>query len=72
MSNPALQQVIAEGITEFSRVQVVDGTGRLLRDIVNNGQYQVTIKLGGLLNGFYFIRLFSEKETKTIKLAISN
>ncbi len=68
--NPALDQVTIEGIENFSRVQVLDGTGKLLRDISNKQQYQLNIDLSGIKNGFYIIRLMNEKESQTLKLVI--
>ncbi len=69
--NPAQQQVTIEGIDCYNRLQLIDITGKRLNDIIINKQYQININLDNYLNGFYFIRLMNEKETKTIKLTLS-
>lgn len=70
--NPAQQQVTVEGIDNYNRVQVLDATGKLVKEQYSNGQYQVSINLNGLKSGIYLLRLANEKESQTFKLIISN
>jgi hypothetical protein len=70
--NPAQQQVTVEGIENYSRLQVLDATGKLLKDVFTNGQFQVGIELAGLKSGIYLLRMINEKESHTVKLIISN
>ncbi|MBK7557559.1 MAG: T9SS type A sorting domain-containing protein [Chitinophagaceae bacterium] len=69
--NPAQQQVTVEGIENYSRLQVVDAAGKVLKDIYTNGHYLVNINLEGLKNGVYLLRMVNEKASQTIKLVIS-
>jgi Concanavalin A-like lectin/glucanases superfamily/Secretion system C-terminal sorting domain len=70
--NPAQQQVTVEGLDNYNRVQVLDATGKLIKEQLTNGQYQLNINLNGLKGGMYLLRIVNEKETQTVKLIISN
>ena len=68
--NPAQQQVTVEENDKFRSVQVLNATGKLLRDVKINNQYQVNIKLAGLVNGIYLLGWVNDKEIQIIKLII--
>jgi len=69
--NPAQQQVTLEGINNYSRVQVLDITGKILKEVETHYQYHGNINLAGLANGIYLLRLVKAKETRIVKLVIS-
>jgi hypothetical protein len=68
--NPAQQQVTVEGIDKFSQVQLLDATGKIVKSVNTNNQYQYNINLTGLANGVYLLRLTNDQETQFIKLII--
>lgn len=70
--NPAQQQVTVEGIDNYSKLQILDAAGKLVKDIYTNGQYLMNIDLGGLKNGIYLLRMVNVKESQSVKLVISN
>ncbi len=70
--NPAQRQVTVEGIENFSKLQILDATGKLLKEQNINKQYQVSINLNELTSGLYLLRLVNEKEIQIIKLVIKN
>ncbi len=70
--NPAQQQVTIEGVDNYNRVQLLDGSGRMVKEQLNNGQYLLTMNLGGLKSGMYLLRLINGIENQTIKLMIGN
>ncbi len=70
--NPAHQQLIIEGISEFSQMQILETTGKVLRNIHIKGQYQMEVDLTGFSDGIYFIRLTNNKSIQTIKAVIKN
>ena len=69
--NPAQQNIIVEGIANYKRLQILDLTGRLVKDIVTNNQYQLNIAVDDLKIGCYFIRLINEQETQSLKFIIN-
>jgi hypothetical protein len=68
--NPAQTHVTVEGIDSFSNIQVLDITGKLLRDLKTYNQYQVNINLSRFVNGVYLLRFVNNKESQIIKLII--
>ncbi len=70
--NPAQRQVTVEGIENFNKLQVISATGKLMREVYTNGQYQVNMNLEGFKGGIYLLRMINEKESQTVKLVISN
>ena len=68
--NPAQQQVTIEGVDNYNRVQLLDGSGRMVKEQLNNGQYLLTMNLGELKSGMYLLRLINGIENQTIKLMI--
>ncbi|MGB3005835.1 MAG: LamG-like jellyroll fold domain-containing protein, partial [Chitinophagaceae bacterium] len=70
--NPAQQQVIIEGVDQYSRVQLLDAAGKLIKEQLNNSQYLLTLNLEGLKSGMYLLRLINGNDNQTIKLMIEN
>lgn len=70
--NPAKQDIIAEGVYKYGRIQLLDASSKLVKDIINHQQSELNINIGGLKSGFYFIRLMNENDVQIIKLIISN
>ena len=68
--NPAQQQVTIEGVDNYNRVQLLDGSGRMVKEQLNNGQYLLTMNLGALKSGMYLLRLINGIENQTIKLML--
>ncbi|MGB3007909.1 MAG: LamG-like jellyroll fold domain-containing protein, partial [Chitinophagaceae bacterium] len=69
--NPAQQQVTVEGAENYNRIQLLNASGIVVKERINNKQYQLSIDLSGLKNGMYILRLVNDDEAKTIKLFIS-
>jgi hypothetical protein len=70
--NPAQNQITIEGVDQYSRVQLLDAAGKLVKEQLNNGQYLLNMSLDGLKNGMYLLRLINGKDNTTIKLMIGN
>jgi hypothetical protein len=70
--NPAQREVTLEGINEVNTVQLLDASGRKLKEQLNKGQFSMQVDLTGLKNGIYLLRLIKGKDTETVKLVIGN
>lgn len=70
--NPAQQQVTIEGVDQYSRVQLLDATGKTVKEQLNNSHYLLNMSLNGLKSGMYLLRLINGKDNTTIKLMIVN
>lgn len=70
--NPAQQQVTIEGVNYYDRIQLLEATGKLVKDISNDKRYLLNINLTGLKSGLYIIRLINGSTTQAIKLVIEN
>jgi hypothetical protein len=75
--NPTQNEVnLNFSITEETEmvINIVDLTGKVLKQIDNNlfntGTHQIQFSTTDLANGMYFVRMESEKGTKTIRLVI--
>ncbi|MGB3153622.1 MAG: LamG-like jellyroll fold domain-containing protein [Chitinophagaceae bacterium] len=69
---PAQQQLTVEGIESYSKLQLLDAAGKLLKEVYINGAYQININLNGFKSGIYLLRMINEKESQTVKLIIHN
>ena len=70
--NPAKQQVTIEGIDNYKKIQVLEISGKLVKEQYINGQYQVNINLDGFNSGLYLLRMVNENGSESIKLVINN
>lgn len=70
--NPAQQKVTIEGADLYSRIQLFDAGGRMVREKTNNNQYLFTLNLEGLKSGIYLLQLGNSSGSQTLKLVIGN
>lgn len=56
----------------YARIQLLDASGRLIIEQVNNWQCLVQLNLTVQESGVYLLWLENEKESQTAKLIISN
>lgn len=68
--NPAQRQIIIEGANSYKRIQLIDASGRIVREQLNNNQYLLQMNVEGLNNGTYFLLLQANNESRTMKLII--
>jgi hypothetical protein len=60
-----------EGLTENAQVVITDVQGRVINSQnMVAGQKNLTIKRGNLVSGVYYIRLITNKETRSEKLIV--
>lgn len=66
--NPAKDEVIIQSDKKLSSIQLVDMNGKIIKQFapVSSNRYVI----GRQSSGIYFIRIFSDAETETIKLVI--
>jgi hypothetical protein len=70
--NPAQHHVTIEGVDIYQRIQLLDVSGKLVKEQLLNGQFTIIMNLEGLRSGLYLMRLMNGKDTMTIKLMIGN
>ena len=68
--NPAQHHVTIEGVDSYQRMQLLDVSGKMVKEQVLNGQTTIVFSLVGISNGLYLLRLMKDKEDTTIKLMI--
>ena len=70
--NPAQHHVTIEGVDSYQRIQLLDVSGKMVKEQVLNGQTTIIMNLEGLRSGLYLMHLMNAKENLTIKLLIGN
>ncbi|MBL0018450.1 MAG: T9SS type A sorting domain-containing protein [Bacteroidetes bacterium] len=50
-----------------TKVKILDLQGRVLQELVTNGQSQLTLDVKGFAKGFYFVRVESNGQTPIAK-----
>jgi hypothetical protein len=68
--NPAVDDVIVSGITDFNMIQVVDISGKVMAEMQHDGTGIARVDLSGLSTGVYFISLSNKEKTKTLRLMV--
>ena len=66
--NPAHDYIIINGADNFKNIQLIDATGKLVRQLNKTTANRYDIP--GLNRGLYFVRLTAPGETITVKVII--
>ncbi|HMO34195.1 MAG TPA: LamG domain-containing protein [Lacibacter sp.] len=69
--NPARGQVTLRGVETFGRLQVIDLSGKMVRDQLINRQSVVQLNLSGLRGGLYLIRLSDGRDVQVFRLVVA-
>jgi hypothetical protein len=66
--NPTNDKVWISGIVEFSEIEVLSNTGKLLLQHSNEGKHETSIDISSLSSGIYQLRLSGDKTTVIRKI----
>ena len=65
--NPAKDQLTISNVEAYSNIQILDITGKLVKQYATEQFNSITINVSDLQNGVYFVKLQSNEINKTIK-----
>jgi len=66
--NPAREFITIESGQYFNMVQVLDVTGKLVKEIKDYQLFEMKLNISDLPNGLYIVAIFTDKGTEIVKL----